>query len=507
MYLFDFKSPLALLDTAGMRAADHMAIKAGVSGERLMEEAGRAVAEEALRAFRPDDALILAGPGNNGGDGWVAARHLAEAGVRVRVAATVGKEALGGDAAVMSGRYDGACVPFDSGAIPGAGLIIDALFGSGLARPLEPAVRAVSDAVARAGVPVLAVDIPSGVGGDDGSVSPGAIRADLTVTFFRKKPGHLLMPGRLMCGRIIVRDIGIPESVLDSLRPHVFENDPALWAPLMSPHDPMGHKYHRGHALIAGGRPPCLGAARLAARAALRAGAGLVTLATPEEAYAIQAAAAPDEVMVRPFSSEEDFEALLGTRRISALLLGPGGGADAAMRKQVLAALRHGMKAVLDADALNAFAGPTAQLLFDAIASDVALTPHEGEFVRLFGEDMLASKLDRASAAAHRSGAVLLLKGPDSVIAAPTGEAVIEAGGPPHLATAGSGDVLAGILLAMMARGMPALAAAAAAAGLHAMAARLHGEGMIASDITESLPRIFASLTDHQMLSFGRKVL
>lgn len=494
MFCFDPRNPFALLSNEDMRRADKAAIAAGIAGERLMEAAGRAVAEEALKAFRPEHVLVLTGPGNNGGDGWVAARHLMEAGVEVRLAPLVDPSGLTGDAAAMAERYQGRRVGIGPEALEGADLVIDAMFGSGLARPLEGAARTMAEALDQSGISILAVDIPSGVGGDDGAVLPAAIRAALTVTFFRKKPGHLLMPGRLHCGKVIVRDIGIPASVLGEIMPHVYENSPTLWNGLRPPLDPAGHKYDRGHVLVVGGRPPMLGAARLCARAALRAGAGLVTLATPAAGYAIQAAAL-DEVMVSPFDGEQDFEALLSDTRKSVLALGPGGGIDAGMRAQVLAALRHGKRLVLDADALTAFAGKTA-LLFEAIASDVVMTPHEGEFRRLFGDTGIVSKLTRARAAAHSSGAVVLLKGPDSVIAAPNGEAVIEAHGPPQLATAGSGDVLAGILAACLARGMEAFPAAAAAAGLHSLAARHHGEGMIASDILESLPAVFRALSE-----------
>ncbi len=492
MTAFDPLSPYVLLSCAEMAEADRLTIESGTSGEALMEAAGRAVAEEALAHHGARRALVLAGPGNNGGDGWVAARHLAEAGVDVRVAALVPPDALRGDAAVMAARYEGAVVPFAPAALADIDLVIDALFGAGLSRPVEGIAGEVLRTANAAPAFGVAVDIPSGIAGDDGRLCGEAFRADLTVTFFRKKPGHLLVPGRFCCGRVVVRDIGIPASVLTTVAPKAFENAVPLWRDDWPELDPAGHKYRRGHALVVGGRPPTLGASRLAARAALRSGAGLVTLATPREAYAIQATALT-EVMVAPFGDEAAFEALLADPRRNAIAVGPGCGVDETTRRRVAAVLVTGRAAILDADALTAFAEDPGRL-FALIDGPAIMTPHGGEFARLFGTDGTADKLAVTRRAAAQAGAVIVHKGPDTVIAAPDGVAVIEATAPPHLATAGSGDVLTGILAGCLAQGMAALPAAAAAVSLHAAAARRFGRGMIAGDLIDALPAVLSEI-------------
>jgi NAD(P)H-hydrate epimerase len=324
--------------------------------------------------------------------------------------------------------------------------------------------------------------------GDTGEAL-GAVAAALTVTFFRKKPGHLLLPGRALCGEVVVADIGIPPSVLAQIVPDTFENDPGLWvAALPRPHE-GGNKYARGHALISGGYP-MTGAARMAARAAARAGAGLTTIAVPEIALSIYAAALTS-IMVQPLAAPEDFDLLLADRRFSALLIGPGAGAGEETRARVLAMLGTGRPTLLDADALTAFADePTA--LDRAIIGPCVLTPHDGEFRRLF--DPTGDKLTRARAAARRSGAVVVLKGSDTVITAPDGRAVVNANAPPTLATAGSGDVLSGILLGLLAQGMEPFLAAAAAAWLHGAAAATFGPGLIAEDLPDLLPGVLRRL-------------
>ncbi|RMD88506.1 MAG: NAD(P)H-hydrate epimerase, partial [Alphaproteobacteria bacterium] len=352
MAAFDPKSPHALLSCAEMAQADRLTIESGIRGEDLMEAAGRAVAEEALARHRAERAVVLAGPGNNGGDGWVAARHLAEAGVAVHVASSVPREALRGDAATMAARYQGPVATFDDSALADADLVIDALFGAGLSRPVAGAAAAMIETANARPAFRVAVDVPTGISGDDGQVEGCAFRADLTVTFFRKKPGHLLVPGRFHCGEVVVRDIGIAARVLDEVAPKTFENAPGLWRPLWPPLDPAGHKYARGHGLIIGGTPPALGASRLAALAALRTGAGLVTLATPAEGYAIQATALT-EVMVAPFATQADLRRILADRRRNALAIGPGSGVGAATRRRVQALLGTARPTVLDADALT----------------------------------------------------------------------------------------------------------------------------------------------------------
>jgi ADP-dependent NAD(P)H-hydrate dehydratase / NAD(P)H-hydrate epimerase len=483
----------ALLTPEQMGAADRLTIAGGVSGCALMENAGRAVADAVARRWPRRPALVLCGPGNNGGDGFVAGRILGERGWPVRVALLGAREALKGDAAAAAARWPGPVEPLAPAALAGAEIVIDALFGAGLARPIDGVAREVIAGLDATRIPIIAVDIPSGIDGASGAVRAIAPQARLTVTFFRRKPGHLLLPGRQHCGETLVCPIGIPPAVLDRLRPRLAANHPDWWQDAFPWPPPESHKYSRGHVLVVGGRV-MTGAARLAARAAARLGAGLVTVAAPASAMPVYAAALTG-VIVQPTDGIGDFRALLADARRNAALIGPGAGVEPATRDKVLATLAAGKRAVLDADALTIFA-ENPQALFAAIRSPAVLTPHEGEFARLFGRptEAAGSKVDRALGAAQASGAVVLLKGSDTVIAAPDGRAAINEGAPPELATAGSGDVLAGMVLGLLAQGMPAFEAAAAAVWLHAAAARRIGPGLIAEDLVEGLPAALAML-------------
>ena len=482
----------ALLTVEQMYAADKAAMAGGVSGEALMEAAGVAVAGAIRERFSPAPVVILCGPGNNGGDGFVVARQLAAAGWPVTLALLGDAGRLKGDAALMAGRWDGAVEALDPGLLDGAGLVVDGLFGAGLGRAIEGVAAEVIEAVAGRGLDCVAVDMPSGVHGDSGAVLGVAAPARLTVTFFRRKPGHLLLPGRALCGETVVADIGIPESVLDGIAPAQFANQPALWRGRFPWPGPGDHKYSRGHALVVGGGAEATGAARLAARAALRAGSGLATVACPPDALATYAAAL-EAVMVRPVADDAAFDALIADGRKNAVLVGPGTDVTDATRRRVLAALAAGKACVLDADALTVFQDNPSEL-FDRISSPCLLTPHEGEFARLF--DVEGDKLARTRAAAAQSGAAVLLKGGDTVIAAPSGRAAINANAPATLATAGSGDVLAGIALGLMAQGMTPFDAGCAAAWLHGEAAARFGPGLIAEDLCETLPAALAVLGD-----------
>jgi NAD(P)H-hydrate epimerase len=479
----------ALLSPTEMGEADRLTIAAGTAGIDLMENAGRAVADAVARRGARRPVLVLCGPGNNGGDGLVVARVLAKRGWPVRLALLGNRQALKGDAALAAGRWTGPVEPLGPAAIEGATLVIDALFGAGLSRPIEGAAYEVIAALNAAALPVVAIDVPSGVDGASGEVRGIAPRAALTVTFFRRKPGHLLLPGRELCGETLVAPIGIPACVLDKVEPRVAANHPDWWAHAFPWPRPAGHKYTRGHALIAGGAV-MTGAARLAAGAAARLGAGLVTVAAPEPAFPIYAAALTG-IIVQSAGTIDGFRNLLADRRRNAALIGPGAGVASGTRDKTLAILAAEKRTVLDADALTVFA-ENPQALFAAIRSDCVMTPHEGEFVRLF--DGAGSKLQRAVRAAQASGAVMLLKGNDTVIAALDGRAAINEGAPPELATAGSGDVLAGMVLALLAQDMPAFEAAAAAVWLHAEAARRHGPGLVAEDIVGALPATLAAL-------------
>jgi ADP-dependent NAD(P)H-hydrate dehydratase / NAD(P)H-hydrate epimerase len=491
---------IELLTTAQMAEADRLAIAAGVAGMTLMENAGRAVADAvAARAPLGGRIAIVAGPGNNGGDGFVAARLLAARGYPVRVALVGDAAKLKGDAAEAARRFNGTVEPPSAQVLDGARIVVDALFGAGLDRAVAGPAREMIVAMNACGAPIVAVDLPSGINGSTGAVMGVAVEAAETVTFFRRKPGHVLLPGRLHCGQVHVADIGIPAQVLERVRPQTFLDAPALWRACFPVPRVDGHKYSRGHAVVVSGGAARTGAARLAARAALRAGAGLVTIASPREALAVNAAASL-AVMVRPVDGAAELADYLSDLRLNALVLGPGGGVGSAMRELVIAGLAGPRAVVLDADALTSFAGDPGAL-YAALArreQPAVLTPHAGEFARLFKDDPdvidQPSKLDKARAAAACSGAIVLLKGPDTVVAAPDGRAAIADNAPPWLATAGAGDVLAGFIAGLLAQGMPGFEAAAAAAWVHGETATHVGPGLIAEDLSEAVPPVYRRL-------------
>ncbi len=482
----------ALLSPAQMGEADRLTIAGGVSGFELMENAGRKVFDAVSQRWPPQPVAVLCGPGNNGGDGFVAARVLAERGWPVRLALFGSVGALRGDAAQAAARWPGVVEALAPGALDGAGVVVDGIFGAGLARPVDGMARAVIEAIGERRLPVVAIDVPSGIDGASGEVRGTAPRAAITVTFFRKKPGHLLLPGRSYCGETAVEQIGIPDSVLDRIAPDTVENAPDWWFSAFPRPSLETHKYARGHALVAGGAV-MTGAARLAARAAARLGAGLVTIAAPEAAFPIYAAALTG-VIVHPVADFEAFQRFLADQRRNAALIGPGAGIGGETRARTLTILRAGKRAVLDADALTSFS-EDPDTLFSAIRSPCVITPHAGEFARLF--DTAGDKPERARRAARQSGAVVLLKGADTVIAAPDGRVAINANAPPQLATAGSGDVLAGIVLGLLAQGMEPFAAAAAAAWIHGAAACRFGHGLVAEDLIDAVVPVLRDLFAH----------
>lgn len=494
--------PLALLTTAQMYAADRAAMAGGVPGLVLMEAAGRAVAEAIRRRWSPRPVLVLAGPGNNGGDGYVAARLLAQAGWPVTIAALTPPETLKGDAAAMAARWTGSILDIGDIGLDGIGLVIDALFGAGLSKPVEGAAREALQAAETRGLPIVAIDVPSGVSGDSGVILGGTVlgyapQAALTVSFFRAKPGHLLLPGRDLCGTAEIAPIGIPDNVLDEIKPTCWRNGPALWLDRVPVPRGDTHKYHRGHALILGG--PMTGAGRLAAQAARRIGAGLVSLAVPPGTAAIYAADHPGAIVLECPDRAALADILRDPRR-NALLAGPGAGTGPDLRDTVAAVLATGRPTVLDADAISTFAG-TAESLAGLVRGACVLTPHEGEFARLF-PDIEGDRLARAREAARRLGAVLVLKGSDTVIAAPDGKAAINDNAPADLATAGSGDVLAGLVLGLLAQRMPAFEAACAAVWLHGAAAGNDAAALIAEDIPDRLPGLLQRLRRNPVAGF-----
>jgi len=492
---------IEILSNAEMAEADRLTIAGGVAGLALMENAGKAVAQAVSARQSPGGrVVVLAGPGNNGGDGFVAARLLAERGHAVTILLVGTMEKLRGDAAAAAKAWNRGVAAAKPEDLTGADIVIDALFGAGLDRPVNDLAHAMIDAVNAQAAPVVAVDLPSGINGTTGAVMGAAIKAGQTVTFFRKKPGHLLMPGRTYCGKVSVAPIGIADATLDRIRPRTFENCPQLWCDKFAMPAAQGHKYDRGHAVVVSGPSWSTGAARLAARGALRAGAGLVTITSPREALAVNAAANL-AIMVRPVDGAAELARFLADPRLNALAIGPGIGVSDATCELVLAALSGDRAVVLDADAITSFA-QSPHRLADAVKARgkraTILTPHEGEFSRFFHAldtgTKAGSKLERTRRAAELIDAVVLLKGPDTVVAAPDHRASIAANAPAFLATAGAGDVLTGITAGLLAQGMPAFEAASAAVWLHGAAASAFGVGLIAEDLPEQLPGIYRGL-------------
>ncbi|MEO6985454.1 MAG: NAD(P)H-hydrate dehydratase [Paralcaligenes sp.] len=479
----------ALLTPLEMKAVDAATLKSGMSGVTLMQAAGLAVAEAVSARWPMQPVVVLCGLGNNGGDGFVAARCLAEMGWPVRLGLLGARERLVGDAACCAALWSGAVEPLSIELLDDATLVIDALFGAGLSRPVEGQARAIIETLIRRRLPVCAVDVPSGLDGESGEVRGVAAPAKLTVTFFRKKPGHLLMPGKQLCGELVVADIGIPSAVVQKVVSRAHENGPEIWFDHYPWPQIGSYKYQRGHAVVVGGAE-MTGASRLSALAAARVGAGLVTVAVPDSAWAIYAAALTS-IMVQPLKEPDSLASMLTDVRKNAILTGPGAGVGGQTRQNVLEILATRRSVVLDADALTSF-GRDSHRLFAAIAGPCVLTPHEGEFERLFPCE--GNKLFRTRYAARECGAVVLLKGSDTVIAAPDGRAIINSNAPADLATGGSGDVLSGLIVGLMAQGMEAFLAAAAAAWLHGEAASAFGPGLIAEDLPTILPLVLRRL-------------
>lgn len=471
--------PTELLTPVEMARADAAALVAGIATKTLMEAAGRAVARAIRAKFRPCRTLVLAGPGNNGGDGYVAARYLEQAGWPVSVAA-LEAPSPGTAAAAAAARWRGPMVAFSAAEVARAGLVVDALFGAGLTRPLAPEVTQVLHAVQ---APLVAVDVPSGLDGATGQMLGYAPQAALTISFFRLKPGHVLLPGRALCSETLLADIGLPEAVLGGIAPRCWRNQPSLW-PLPSL-EVSAHKYTRGHlTILAGAAMP--GAARLAASAARRLGAGLVTLhAENLELAAMLRADAPGQLV-----SDATLGALLADTRRQVWLAGPGLLPNEATCAAIRSVIDAGKILVADAGALTAAAGAP-----DLLGGAAVITPHAGEFTRLFGAPG-ADRLSATRAAAARLGAVVVLKGPDSIIAAPDGRVIINDNAPPSLATAGTGDVLAGAIAALLTQGMPPFEAAAAAVWLHGAAAHAGPSGLIAEDLPPLMAAALHALRD-----------
>lgn len=489
---------IELLTPAQMGEADRLTIAAGTPGIELMERAGLAVADVVSRWPMGSRIAVFCGPGNNGGDGFVAARILARRGYPVTLALLGDRAKLRGDAALAAESWKGEIAAAETLVPARFDVIVDALFGAGLDRPLEGQAAAIVAAINGAGKPVIAVDLPSGIDGGTGQVLGAAVVATESISFFRGKPGHYLIPGREHVGRMRIADIGIPEKVLETIRPGACLNRPDLWRPVFPVAGAAGHKYSRGHAVVVSGGMIHTGAARMAARGALRVGAGLVTLASPPDALAVNAAHLT-AIMLRRMEGAGGLTEILADERLNSVVLGPGLGATEATRTLVEAALSAPAAVVLDADGISAFRDDPERL-FSAIRgrqAPVAMTPHDGEFARLFPDLAdIPGKVERTMEAAARSGAIVLLKGADTTVATPQGRAAIADNAPPYLATAGAGDVLAGMIGGLFAQHMPAFEATAAAVWLHGEAAREFGRGLIAEDLAEELPRVLSRLFD-----------
>ena len=478
---------LEILTVAEMTAADQAAIGTGTPAAVLMQRAGAAVADAVIARWPKAPVVVLCGPGNNGGDGYVAARALADAGWEVRTA-SMARASLKGDAAGAASAWSGPDAPLAAESCAAAGVVIDALFGAGLARPLPgEAQSALRDAEA-AGVPIVAVDLPSGIPGDAAEPLGYAPRAALTVTFHRKKPAHVLEPSRGLCGEIVVADIGLAQPAGATL----FENGPALWLDDFPWPGPQAHKHARGSLAVVSGGMSHTGAARLAARGGLRIGAGLVTVLSPPDAILVNAAHL-EAVMLAAFSSPDQLAQAAG--KAAAVVIGPAAGVTDATRANVLALARTQTALLVDADGLTVFSQEPAAL-FAALDERDVLTPHPGEFGRVFPGLLEASpeRITAARTAAKRAGCVVLLKGPDTVIAAPDGRAAVNTSGARWLATAGSGDVLAGFIGGLLAQGMAAFEAACAAAFIHGRAGASFGPGLTAEDLPGLAPSVLSEL-------------
>ena len=486
-------SKYEILSTKEIYAAEKAAMDQNIPGLQLMENAGNAVARETAGIVDGRKVVVLCGPGNNGGDGFVAARILQNNGIHVQVATLDDPKRLTGDAKKNFKRWNASVEYTRNVRIEEhQPLIVDALFGSGLSRPLKnEALKIVNEITAR-DLDSIAIDIPSGINGDTGCILGGAIPAIKTITFLRPKPGHFLYPGKEFCGELTIKDIGIPDSIMGKVNPRIFINHPKLWnatTNFLSRHW-SDNKYSRGHSIIFGG-PTMTGAAKLAAKAARRIGSGLATISCAQESFDRYCGDALGTI-IESHTSTKNFLRTLGDKRKNAVLIGPGAGLNKKTHEIVLQTLSIREKSVvLDADALTVFERDP-KVLFDSIRNPCILTPHTGEFERLF--KFKGDRLSSACNAAKQSNAVIIFKGADTIIASPCGRSAINCNAPPQLATAGTGDVLAGLAVGILAQGISPFEAACASVWLHSESARCFGDGLIAEDLLETLPSVLNSM-------------
>jgi ADP-dependent NAD(P)H-hydrate dehydratase / NAD(P)H-hydrate epimerase len=481
-----------ILTPQQMNEADRLTIATGITGSWLMENAGFAILDVVLRHY-PEimRAVVLCGPGNNGGDGYVLARLLALRGVAVALYCSAPAKS-GTDAEVAQSHWNGAVYPLETLNLQHGDVVIDALYGAGFRGALQDAETRAAQVVSESGVPIISVDLPSGIDGLTGQHQGPCFRADHTVTFFRKKPGHLLYPGRALCGQLHVVDIGISPRVLTEIAPKLYENSPDLFGSRLPQSDPETHKYAHDAVGIFCGGAGATGATRLSARAAAKAGAGAVIMLATIEAVP-ELASHLTSTMIRTIDNPECLTHCINDKKYAVFIVGPGFRDLPRLRETVLALLQSKRKLnlVFDADVFSAFASD-AETLFSAIEKStctVVMTPHDGEFQRLFGDISQSdlAKHEMALAAAKRAFCTIIYKGPDTVIASPDGRASINSNGGTMLATAGSGDVLAGAVAGLLAQSMPAFEAACCAVYHHADTGQRLGDGLIAEQLADAI--------------------
>ncbi len=486
-------SGVKVFSTATCYQADRAAIDRGRLGVDLMEAAGSGIAEQIFSEFSPCPVQVFCGPGANGGDGYVVARHLYEAGWPVFLTVCA-KTVPATDADKMEQALPSGVSITGTEISCNIGLIVDCIFGAGLKRPISGELAELVNHINAHPAKVVSADLPSGIFGDNGKVSPPAIKADMTVTFECLKPAHVLEPARSQCGKIKVIAIGFPDGLLDNFDPVAIVNQRNLWPEIPKAPEAVTHKHSRGRLLVMCGGALHTGAARLAARAGLRIGAGWVTLAGSKKSMQV-CAAHETSVVLLARDRGEPVSSLLQAQNPDCIIIGPAGGVGKDMRRDVLELLAHNKPTVLDADALSSFADDP-DTLFDACHSNTVLLPHEGEFARLFGQlgSEFGNKIERVQAAARLAGCTLLLKGADSVMATASGRIVVNTHTSGWLASLGSGDVLAGMVAGLMAQGHRGFEALCAAVWMHGELGRRLGPGLIAEDLPKAIPLILRDL-------------
>ena len=499
--------PNALLTAEQMQLVDQNAASQGICTFSLMQRAGLAVADGVRSLARaPCKVLVLAGPGNNGGDGAIAAVELLADGYDVELISIGGALVEGSDAFRAHQLWQqhiadttSSCAARVSDnfimSIESASVVVDAMFGAGLSRPLSSISEQLVNLVNASSAKVVAVDVPSGLNGNTHCINGPCIQAHLTVTFFLRKPAHVLFPGRQLCGQVLLTQIGLSSEHLNREGPQCWLNESILFRDKLPEIDVSGHKFDRGHVLVRSGPIQSTGAARLSAVTALFSGAGLVTVATTSDALATNAAHLT-AVMLQRVDTHEEWVEALSDQRINTVVVGPGNGVNEETRQCVIASLAANKQCVLDADALSCWQEPDQNSMLmrslNTCLQTTVITPHAGEFKRLFGDfssEQFPSKLHQTREAARLANSVVVYKGADTVVAAPDGRASINANAPPWLATAGAGDVLAGAIAALLAQGAPTFEAVCAAVWLHGAAASKLGYPLCAEDLVRQVGR------------------